>query len=94
MVGAGNAGCVVARRLSDAGYSVLVLEKGFDWNLDKDSWKLVKTQRLVYQLLRQGLMNEHFQSDKRWMKNIRCVATYKKNRFFLVQFLVLFTKQS
>jgi choline dehydrogenase len=30
VVGAGSAGCVVARRLADAGYSVLLMESGDD----------------------------------------------------------------
>src|SRR5262245_56091663 len=48
VVGAGAAGCVVARRLADAGRSVLVLEAGPDLRADnapdlRDGWRLPTT---------------------------------------------------
>eukprot|EP00466_Bigelowiella_natans_P017518 jgi/Bigna1/136356/aug1.33_g11064 len=45
IVGAGTAGCVVARRLSDAGHSVLVLDQGEDWQQTEDWWKATRAPR-------------------------------------------------
>ena len=48
VVGAGTAGCAVARRLSDAGHSVLVLEEGIDWQRNEDLWSFSRARRKVY----------------------------------------------
>ena len=50
IIGAGNSGCVVARRLSDAGYSVLVLEDGVDWQKERDAWDISRKRRQVLAL--------------------------------------------
>ena len=47
IVGAGVAGCVVARRLSDAGFSVLVLERGVDWRVSREMATLTGAPRLA-----------------------------------------------
>lgn len=64
IVGAGTAGCVVARRLSDAGHAVLVLERGVDWQRDESLWKL--TRKLAF-------------TQQQWMQGIPTIAMQNTN---------------
>eukprot|EP00939_MAST-03C_sp_MAST-3C-sp1_P002621 g2621.t1 len=47
VVGATTTGSVVARRLSAAGYDVLLLEEGIDFRADESLWTLTRTRRTV-----------------------------------------------